>query len=192
MQAPDQAAYVARATEAADASSASSVRALGLRHVRLAVPTADGAIRARVTVDRATETVDVAIRGADDVGLSAARRVSELREGLAHHGLKLGVFDASPVTTDVARNPAPILDPSAPEGSPGTPDGAERDASAGANDRGAGRDPHADELPHADGRAPARHLSTDAVPLRADAAPRRAPNRWEDDAPVGQLLDRRI
>jgi len=177
-QAPDVAAHVARATEAADASSASSVRAFGLRHVRLAVPSEDGAIRARMTVDRATETVDVTIRGTDDVGLTAARRVSELREGLAQHGLKLGSFDAGAVTTDVARPSAEASldlfqqafggsDQPADPGSERSPQGSPTDERT-------------------------QTASSDEPPHHSEAPARRTPNRWDDDAPVGQLLDLRI
>jgi hypothetical protein len=184
VQAPDVAAHVARATEAADASSTSSIRAFGLRHVRLAVPSEDGAIRARLTVDRASETVDVAIRGTDDVGLTAARRVSELREGLAQHGLKLGVFDASAVTTDVARASTAEANPDLLQQAF---DGSEHHPA----DRGSDRDggPQGDLVGE---RAQTGAADSDEAPLHTEAPTRRAPNHWDDDATVGQLLDLRI
>ena len=175
VESPDVATHVARATEAADASSASSVRAHGLRHVRLAIPTDDGAIRARVTVDQHDHTVDVAIRGTDDVGLSAARRVSELREGLAQHGLRLDTFDARAVGAEQAADPT-----GSESGDRHARGGAFTDADG---ERGPSRGPR-------DTGDPQDTASHDRS-TRNTPSPRAA-SRWDDDAPVGQLLDLRI
>ncbi len=200
-QAPDVATHVARATEAADASSASSVRAFGLRHVRLAVPTEDGAIRARVTVDRATETVDVAIRGTDDVGLTASRRVSELREGLAQHGLKLGSFDASAISPDVPRaSSSDVAPPSTPDVLRTSPPDVgpdllqqDFDGSEHPTDSGSEHGPNGDAQAGPTGEGTQTTTSsTDEAPHHDEAPPRRTPNRWDDDATVGQFLDLRI
>ena len=168
VDAPDVAAHVARATEAADAGSASSIRAHGLRHVRLAVPTDDGAVRARVTVDAATDSVDVAIRGTDDVGLTATQRVSELREALAHQGLELRNFDARAVGAEGPSSAEPGVHSDA--GQPGRQfhDGAPADR----------RGDHA--------RRSTGNSQGDPAP-----EPTRR-SRWDDDAPTGQLLDLRI
>jgi len=71
-----------------------SVRLRGLRGARLVIPTGNGEmIKARV--DLTEEQVDVRLAAPEGSSQLAERRVSELRQALAGHGMELGDFDVS-------------------------------------------------------------------------------------------------
>lgn len=71
-----------------------AVRLRGVRAARISVPMDDGTtLRARVDVR--DEAVEVTLRGSQQVGLLAERRVSDLRGALADRGMLLASFDVA-------------------------------------------------------------------------------------------------
>jgi hypothetical protein len=71
-----------------------SVKVSGVRGARIAVPMDDGSML-RGRLDLVDDSLDVAIRASEEMGLRADQRVGELREALADHGIDLGEFDVS-------------------------------------------------------------------------------------------------
>lgn len=79
-----------------------SVKLNGIRGARVAVAMGDGSV-VRARVDLVDDSLDVALRASEEVGLRADQRVGELREALADKGIDLGEFD---VSADAGENEA--------------------------------------------------------------------------------------
>jgi hypothetical protein len=78
------------------------VKLNGIRGARVAVAMGDGSV-VRARVDLVDDSLDVALRASEEVGLRADQRVGELREALADKGIDLGEFD---VSADAGENEA--------------------------------------------------------------------------------------
>jgi small nuclear ribonucleoprotein (snRNP)-like protein len=105
---PQQSARIPRGLESVDMGAAEqdplegSVKVNGVRGARIAVPMDDGSmLRGRLNL--VDDSLDLALRASEEVGLRADQRVGELREALADHGIDLGEFD---VSSDAEQNEA--------------------------------------------------------------------------------------